>query len=178
MKHSLWLGLSLAACATSALAQAPAPTPSVGERSGINSMVGAAPSTQDFVTQAAVSDMFEIESSKLAQQKATKENVKSFASQMVTDHTKTSQELKSAATGVQIPADMDSSHKSKLDKLNGLNGADFDKQYISDQQSAHKDAVSLFDRYAKSGDNAGLKAWAGKTLPALQHHKDMADKLQ
>lgn len=141
-------------------------------------MVGAAPSTQDFVTQAAISDMFEIESSKLAQQKSTKDTIKSFASQMVADHTKTSQELKSAATGVQIPADMDSSHQSKLDKLRGLNGADFDKQYISDQQSAHKDAVSLFDRYAKSGDNAGLKAWAGKTLPVLQHHKDMADKLQ
>lgn len=178
MRHSFLLGFSLAAVATGALAQAPAPTPSVGERSGINSMVGAAPSTQDFVTQAAISDMFEIESSKLAQQKSTKDTIKSFASQMVADHTKTSQELKSAATGVQIPADMDSSHQSKLDKLRGLNGADFDKQYISDQQSAHKDAVSLFDRYAKSGDNAGLKAWAGKTLPVLQHHKDMADKLQ
>lgn len=121
--------------------------------------------------------MFEIASSKLAQQKATKQNIKSFASQMVADHTKTSQELKSTATGVQIPADMDSAHKSKLDKLNGLNGADFDKQYVSDQQSAHKDAVNLFDRYAKSGENAALKAWAGKTLPTLQHHKEMADKL-
>lgn len=72
MKRSVLLALSLTACATSALAQAPAPTPSVGERSGINSVVGTAPSTQDFVTQAAISDMFEIESSKLAQQKSTR----------------------------------------------------------------------------------------------------------
>lgn len=104
--------------------------------------------------------------------------MKSFAGEMVKDHTKTSQELKGAATGVKMPAEMDSSHKSKLDKLRGLNGADFDKQYISDQQSGHKDAVGLFERYAKSGDNDKLKAWAGKTLPALQHHKEMADKLQ
>jgi len=62
--------------------------------------------------------------------------------------------------------------------LRGLKGADFDKQYISDQQSVHKDAVDLFERYAKSGDNAGLKAWAGKILPALQHHKEIADKLE
>jgi putative membrane protein len=59
----------------------------------------------------------------------------------------------------------------------GLSGADFDKQYVSDQQSAHKDAVDLFDRYAKGGDNADLKAWAAKTVPALKHHKEMADKL-
>jgi putative membrane protein len=42
------------------------------------------------------------------------------------------------------------------------------------QVSAHEDAVSLFERYAKSGDSLKLKDWAGKTLPALQHHLDMA----
>jgi putative membrane protein len=40
------------------------------------------------------------------------------------------------------------------------------------QVSAHKDAVSLFERYSNGGDNAELKAWAGKTLPALRHHLD------
>ena len=45
------------------------------------------------------------------------------------------------------------------------------------QVSAHKDAVSLFERYSKSGDNPKLKDWAGKTLPALQHHLDMAQHL-
>jgi putative membrane protein len=45
------------------------------------------------------------------------------------------------------------------------------------QVSAHKDAVSLFERYSKSGDNPKLKDWAGKTLPTLQHHLDMAQDL-
>jgi putative membrane protein len=49
--------------ATPALAQ------SVGEKTGGNSMLGASPSTADFVKQVAISDMFEIESNKLAQQK-------------------------------------------------------------------------------------------------------------
>ena len=39
---------------TSAMAQ------SVAEKSGVNSMAGIAPTTQDFVTEAAQSDMFEI----------------------------------------------------------------------------------------------------------------------
>jgi putative membrane protein len=76
-----------------------------------------------------------------------------------------------------IPTALDSSHQSKLDKLKGLNGADFTKQYKSDQVAAHKDAVSLFERYAKGGDNAQLKAWASKTLPDLKHHLEMAQAL-
>ena len=46
------------------------------------------------------------------------------------------------------------------------------------QVSAHKDAVSLFERYSNGGDNADLKAWAGKTLPALRHHLEMAEQLE
>jgi putative membrane protein len=61
-----------------------------------------------------------------------------------------------------------------LDKLRGLNGKDFAKQYMDDQVSAHKQAVSLFQRYGKGGDNEPLKGWAAQTLPTLQHHLDMA----
>lgn len=45
------------------------------------------------------------------------------------------------------------------------------------QVSAHRDAVSLFERYAKGGNNNALKDWAGKTLPVLQHHLEMAQAL-
>jgi putative membrane protein len=45
------------------------------------------------------------------------------------------------------------------------------------QVGAHKDAVSLFERYAKGGENTKLKDWAGNTLPALQHHLQMADQM-
>ena len=45
------------------------------------------------------------------------------------------------------------------------------------QVDAHKSAVSLFQRYAKGGDNTKLKDWAQKTLPTLQHHLEMADML-
>ena len=164
-----------------AIAGSAASAQSVGERTGVNSVLGVAPKTEDFVKQVAISDMFEIESSKLAQAKAQSAPLKTFAGQMVTDHQKTSSELKGMATSgalkAQIPTTMDSAHQSKLDKLKGLNGADLDKQYVSDQQSAHKDAVDLFERYAKGGENAQLKAWAEKTLPTLKHHKEMADKL-
>jgi putative membrane protein len=63
-----------------------------------------------------------------------------------------------------------------LDKLKGLNGADFTKQY--DKVSAHKDAVSLFRRYAKGGDDVALKDWVGKAFPDLERHLEMAQNLE
>jgi putative membrane protein len=153
---------------------------SVGEKTGINSALGVAPTTADFVKEVAISDMFEIESSKLAEQKGTAQE-KSFAQQMVTDHTKTSNNLKglvnSGKVKAELPTAIDSSHLSKLDKLKSASGKDFSSDFDSYQVSAHKDAVSLFERYAQGGDSAELKDWAGKTLPILRHHLEMAEEL-
>jgi putative membrane protein len=164
----------------SVLLASPVFAQSVGEKTGVNSMLGVAPTTADFVREVAISDMFEIESSKLAEQKGNAQE-KSFAQQMVTDHTKTSNELKqlvsSGKVKAELPSALDSSHQSKLDKLKDNSGKNFSSDFDSYQVSAHKDAVSLFERYAKGGDDADLKDWAGKTLPTLHHHLDMAQEL-
>jgi putative membrane protein len=159
----------------------PVAAQSVGEKTGVNSALSIAPSTADFVKEVAISDMFEIAASKLAQDKGNAPE-KTFASQMITDHTKTSTELKGLVTSgkvkVELPTALDSSHQSKLDKLKNESGKDFSSDFDSAQVSAHKDAVSLFERYAKGGDNADLKDWAGKTLPTLKHHLEMAENLK
>src|SRR6201989_849092 len=150
-----------------------------GEQTGVNSALGIAPKTEDFIKEAAMSDMLEIEAAKVAQQKGNAEE-KKFAEQMITDHTKTSSELKGIAGGelkAAIPTSLDDASQKKLDKLKDAKPEDFAGQYDPMQVSAHKDAVSLFERYAKGGDNSKLKDWAGKTLPALQHHLEMAQAI-
>ena len=153
---------------------------SVGEKTGVNSTLGIAPTTADFVKEAAMSDMMEIESSKIAQQRGNAAE-KKFADQMIADHTKTSTELKglvgSGDVKAEIPATLDDASKKKLAKLSEAKPDDFASDYDSMQVSAHKDAVSLFERYAKGGENAKLKDWAGKTLLHLQHHLEMAQAL-
>jgi len=152
---------------------------SVGEKTGVNSALGITPKTEDFIKEAAMSDMLEVDAAKVAQQKGNADE-KKFAEQMITDHTKTSTELKGL-----VPPDMtsailtslDNSSQKKLDKLNDAKPNDFASEYDPMQVSAHEDAVSLFERYSKGGDNAKLKEWAGKTLPALQHHLQMAEHM-
>ena len=85
--------------------------------------------------------------------------------------------VSSGKVKAELPSALDSSHQSKLDKLKDNSGKNFSSDFDSYQVSAHKDAVSLFERYAKGGDNADLKDWTGKTLPALKHHLEMAQDL-
>jgi putative membrane protein len=152
---------------------------SVGEKTGVNSTLGIAPKTEDFIREAAMSDMLEIEASKIAQTKGDAQE-KKFAGEMITDHTKTSTELKGMVSGemqAAIPTTLDESSEKKLGKLRDSKPEDFAGEYDPMQVSAHKDAVSLFERYAKGGEDPKLKDWAGKTLPTLQHHLDMAQDM-
>jgi putative membrane protein len=163
------------------LAVSPALAQSVGEKTGVNSVLGVSPTTADFVKEAASSDMFEIQSSQLAEQRATDQATKDFAARMIADHQKTTNDIKgmisSGAVKAEVPTEMIPTHAALFDKLKGLNGGDFEKQYHDDQVTAHKQAVSLYERYAKGGDNTGLKDWTGKTQPILEEHLKMAQDL-
>jgi putative membrane protein len=174
MKSSLAvIALGAMFLSTAALAQ------STGEKTGVNSALGIAPKTEDFIKEAAMSDMLEIEAAKIAQQKGNATE-KTFAAQMITDHTKTSSELKGMASGemkAALPTSLDDSSQTQLAKLRDAKPKDFAAEYDPMQVSAHKDATSLFERYAKGGDDPKLKDWAGKTLPALQHHLEMAQDM-
>src|ERR1700684_1010962 len=174
MKRSIaTIALALALLSTAAYGQ------SMGEKTGVNSTLGIAPKTEDFIKEAAMSDMLEIDAAKIAQQKGDPEE-KAFAGEMITDHTKTSTELKGLVSGemkAALPTALDDSSQKKRDKLRNAKPKDFSGEYDPMQVSAHKDAVSLFERYAKGGEDPKLKDWAGKTLPTLQHHLAMAEDM-
>jgi putative membrane protein len=157
----------------------PALAQSIGEKTGVNSALGIAPKTQDFIKEVAMSDMTEIETSKLAQSRGNAEE-KKFAEMMIADHTKTSNELKSMVPDTlksALPTGLDDAAQKKVAKLRDAKEDRFNSEYASMQVSAHKDAVSLFERYAEGGDDPKLKGWAGRTLPALKQHLEMAQAL-
>ena len=140
------------------------------------------PSAQEFVNKVAISDMFEVQASHIALAKQADADTKPFAEKMVTDHQRTSSELKALVdrgkVKAKLPTALDSEHQKLLDDLKTKNGKDFDQSYDQAQVKGHKDAVALFEAYAKSGDDPELKSWAAKTLPHLKEHLSMAEKLK
>jgi len=145
-----------------------------------NQTAQAAPSTADFVKTAAVAGMFEIRSSKLALEKKARGD-RHFAQRMIHDHSTFSEQLErlvnSGKVKAELPSGLDSEHQQMLDQLRGESGATFDKDYDEMQLKGHKDAVALFESYARNGDNPALRHWAAATLPHLQEHLAMAEKL-
>lgn len=133
----------------------------------------------DFMTEAAVGGMAEVELGKMASTKAQNADVKKFAQMMVADHTKANTELKTlaAAKGLSVPTELDAKHKSTMTELQNLSGADFDKAYVAAQLADHEKTVKLFQTQIQSGADAEVKAFATKNLPTLQAHLEMVRNL-
>ena len=132
--------------------------------------------TPTFVQMAASSNMFEIESSKLAEEKSENDDIEEFAEQMIEDHTKAGEEMKAAAGDMPEPK-LAPKHAAMIEQLRGVEGADFDAQYLDMQAQAHVEAVTLFTNYSQSGDDEKLVAFAKKTLPTLQMHEEHVKKI-
>ena len=151
-------------------------------------MAGAAPTLaaaklssadSSFANKAAMSGLAEVQAAQLAEQKASSPDVKQFAAQMVTDHTKANTELTQLASGegITLPTGPDARHVATMHRLEQISGTQFDQQYMKDQVADHKTAVALFRREASSGRDPQLKAYAQKYLPVLQHHLQMAETI-
>jgi putative membrane protein len=137
-----------------------------------------APTTAaEFAAAAGASDLFEIESSKMAQSQAASAEVKNFAAMLVKDHTKSTAELKTIASKENItlsPPTLMPDMQSKIDALKSAKGEQFDTLYLSQQVPAHETALKLHQGYSQSGDNASLKAFASKTSTVVSKHLDEA----
>jgi putative membrane protein len=179
MKKVLVFATACSLLSTAAFAQAPRSSQSNPATTGA---APPPPPAQEFVNKVAISDMFEVQAGQLALAKAPDADTKPFAEKMVTDHQKTSSELKSLVEGgkvkAKLPTALDSTHQKMLDDLKAKNGKDFDQAYDQSQVKGHQDAVALFESYAQGGDDPELKQWAAKTLPHLKEHLGMAQKLK
>lgn len=141
----------------------------------------ATPATGSFLTTVAASNLFEIESSRLALTKSGNEKVKAFANQMVADHTQAGTKFKQAVTEAKLPPPaekLDTRHQAILDDLTKRDGTGFDQAYIKAQHDAHVEAVALFDAYARSGENPRIKKFAAELLPTLKQHLQQVPAMQ
>lgn len=141
-----------------------------------STMMAANVSAADYVSRAAISDMYEIEAGKLAVQKGETEQIRKFGQMMVDDHTKSSQEMKSLMAkmtpAATAPSRLDAEHQGMIDRLKSASGAAFDREYQNQQMMAHRKALALHEGFGSNGDNADLKAFAQKVTPVVRKHHD------
>jgi putative membrane protein len=154
---------------------------SVEPPAAVEAVPAGVPAASQFVREAALVNLLEIESSRLALEKAERAQIKEFAQRMIDDHTKAGDALTAAVQKVggslTIPNTLAKSQQKQLDKLRAASGRKFDRQYVRMQTRAHDQAVKLFSAYAESGDEVALRQFCETTLPTLQEHQAMAKSL-
>lgn len=136
--------------------------------------------SSDFADDASAKGLAEIQTSRLALDKARSADVKVYAQKMIDDHTQANRELANVAANAKVTLSDDAALMDKAKKLilEQREGKDFDAAYANNQVAAHEKTIALFEEYIKDGDNNYLKAFAKETLPKLEHHLQMAKDLR
>ncbi|MFC4172901.1 DUF4142 domain-containing protein [Microvirga sp. GCM10011540] len=128
-------------------------------------------STAEFVPMATSSNLFEIESSRLALRRARSPEIRRFAQQMIRDHNRATRRMMAVARRAGLPLPRPTLTARHQQMLASLTAApSFDAAYVDAQLMAHQESVGLFSAYSRTGDNAPLVEFARATLPVLEMH--------
>lgn len=134
-----------------------------------------------YVEQTAISDLFEVSAAQAALQKASSDEVRSFARMMIDDHTKAGEQLAEAAkaqnVATSLPTSVDAAHDQRLQDLANATEQDFDRLYMRTQVEAHTAALKLQQDYSSFGANPALKAIATQLVPIVKRHLDQAQTI-
>jgi putative membrane protein len=170
--------------ATSTNTSPPIATANDGNDTGNDAMQASAVATggQLFANNAAASDAFEVQTSRLALDNSQSSAVKKFANQMIAAHTQSTEKLKTLAANLSPAIVPDPTlapdQQAKLDALKDKKGSEFDSAYTEDQVAGHQQTLDKVRSYAATGDVPGLKAFAQTMTPIVAAHLNMAKTLK
>lgn len=127
----------------------------------------------------------EIDAGRLAEEKATAPEVRSFASRMVSEHERMMEDMNQLAQRMDVrpqkPAlafALNDTHQDTMEELRGKSGSDFDKAYMEYQVEMHEQAVDLVKNAANEVANFSLKKHLRETRPELYSHLDSAQSIR
>lgn len=135
---------------------------------------------QPYLFYAGAGDVFEITSSMVALQKSQNPQVRALASMLIYHHTQTTNQalMMAKSAGVMAPpSELSPMQKDMIGQLMAANGTSFDRLYLQQQVSAHRQALALNVGYARSGDNPTLRQNAQGAVPIIQSHLTRSQQL-
>ena len=135
--------------------------------------------SKQFMEKATTSGKLEVELGKMAQEKASAQEVKDFGQRMVTDHGKANEDLKALAQekNVTLPDSLTAKQQRTVDKLSGLSGEEFDQEYMKTMVKDHNKDINTFQKASENLTDPAVKEFASKTLPVLKEHQQMAKQI-
>ena len=132
-------------------------------------------SDSTFMARAGSAGLLQVKLGKLAEKKGSNTGVVEFGKQMVTDYSKTNEELKAAAKNVGFLSPVLLRHDQQIfDRFNSMGRGSFDKNYMAEMVKQHNEEVRLFQGQSTGGRVQSLKQLAAKMLPQVEQRHSLA----
>jgi putative membrane protein len=139
------------------------------------------PIDHDFVAQANLGAPFQIDSGRVAEQKATTANIRDYARLMVVTHIPVVDDLNAILQRKRITAPPETLSQGAYDtmiaSLKADTGVALDRDYVQGQVDYQKGNAALFRYEIQYGADPDLRAFAQRTLPKIEDHLQRAVKL-
>ena len=149
---------------------------SLGLATGPAAQSSSAQDDQEFIKAAGQSGHAEVTMAALAQKKTMHQRVRALAVRLERDHKAVNRDLMTLAKAKQVEIPAPSAEQRANDqKLEGLSGAAFDREYVAIMVKAHDASIAKFSAAVKSQDPA-VRQFAEKTLPTLRAHQLEVEK--
>ena len=144
-------------------------TPMKGDAAGVDAA---------FLVEAAKGDFGETQIGKLAQERASSETGKEYGRMLERDHGAHRVRLAALAAqhGITLRDEATEEGQRNYDRLSRLRGAEFDREFGKLMRDDHRKDIEKYQRQANTGP-ATTAALARETIPTLQHHLEMAQRL-
>ncbi|MHB8109937.1 MAG: DUF4142 domain-containing protein [Syntrophorhabdaceae bacterium] len=135
---------------------------------------------KEFISSIVREGVSEIQLAKLALERSTNNDVRTFAEKIIKDHTEANDSLMAIAKnlGIELPRTMDARHSRKYIKLKTIDSDTFDKDYIDAMVEDHHDTVSELQDRKGQAMKPDIQAWLARTGPVMEKHLLMAQELQ
>ena len=104
-------------------------------------------SDAEFVRKVAVMNMAEVALSRMALDKATRTDIRTFARQVVAQHDAAGNELRNVVSGQAIdwPDQLDEKDTEQVGELAKKQGTDFDREYLKAMAEGHQNLAALLE---------------------------------
>ncbi len=136
-------------------------------------------SDKSFMETASQGNVTEVELGKLALKKSQNPDVRAFAEKMIKDHQTLGKKMAPlmAQAGLKPSISMNTEHQHLYNKLSGLSGAEFDKQYAEAMDKDHHEDLKDFRDEINSTQIPEIKTTVIEGEKVIAEHTKMADDL-
>jgi len=124
---------------------------------------------------------YEIAAGRMALAKSQNELVRGFAGRMIAEHTEAAEALSKSRSEAGVSYAPDPANPPNtvavLDRLNALQGPQFDVAYANAELASHTNAADQIGAYSQNGDSGPLRRYAQVQYPKAKEQLEFARRL-